>query len=176
MRCIAHDIIVRILTALRHDRFSHEAAVIVPKMEIGRNIRWVADFLQGQHIRPEGIHKTGIVLREDFAQSQPRIEQEVFLLYASDPEGMRGAGTGTRLQQHYEDMEQIYEPSLDPYSTFYDMVREYNYNVNGIPIENAHISYGYIYGIYYARLLDGLMNGTVPEDMLSIVENYFYNM
>ena len=80
MRCIAHDVIVRILTALRHDGFSHETAIVIPKMEISSNIRWVADFLQGQHIRPERIHKTGIVLRENFAQSQPRIEQEIFLL------------------------------------------------------------------------------------------------
>ena len=49
-------------------------------MEISSNIRRVADFLQRQHIRPERIHKTGIILREDFAQSQSCIEQEIFLL------------------------------------------------------------------------------------------------
>lgn len=84
------------------------------------------------------------------------------LLYTADPDGMQGAGTGTRSQQHYEESEKVYEPSLDPYSTAYDAAREFEFELNGIEIENSHVAYGQVYGSYYARMIEAIMDGRIP--------------
>lgn len=97
-------------------------------------------------------------------------------LYSSNPDTMQGAGTGTRAQQHFQETEKIYEPSLDPYSVFYSPGWEYDYETRGVEIEDGHVAYGAVYGIYYARLLEDLTDGTVPPEALGPVEAYFYGL
>ncbi len=80
MRSVAHDVVVRVLAALRDDGFRDEAAVVVPEMEIRRDVRGIADLLERQHIRPERIHIASVGLLEDLAQCEARVEQQVFLL------------------------------------------------------------------------------------------------
>ena len=49
-------------------------------MEIRSDIARIADFLEGQDIRPEGVDKAFPSLFQQFAQCQARIEQQVLLL------------------------------------------------------------------------------------------------
>ena len=81
MSRIAHDIIVRVLAALRYDALGNEAAIVIPEAEIRRNITRIADFLQRQHIRPEGIHIALAFILKNLPQRQPRIEQHVLTLF-----------------------------------------------------------------------------------------------
>ena len=79
MSRIADNIIVGVLAALHHNILGRQAAVILPQMEIGGNIPWVADFLQGQHIRPEGINETLAGLFQKLPQCQAGIQKHIFL-------------------------------------------------------------------------------------------------
>lgn len=49
-------------------------------MEVRRDVARIADLLERQHIRPERVDVAGILLLKDLAQSQARVEQQVFLL------------------------------------------------------------------------------------------------
>ena len=114
------------------------------------------------------------------AQGESEEGQAHRLLYSDDPDGMRGAGTGMRDAQHYADTEPLYEPTLDE-------TRDAAY-VPGAPDEDnlpqrepapdtessAAVPYDRVYGIYYARLLEQLRDGTLPEDAVGIIEAYFY--
>ena len=80
MRSVAHDVVVRVLAALGDDGLRDEAAVVVPEVEIRRDVRGIADLLERQHIRPERIHIARVGLLEDLAQCEARVEQQVFLL------------------------------------------------------------------------------------------------
>ena len=92
------------------------------------------------------------------------------------PDAMQGAGTGTRTQQHFQETEVIYEPSLDPYSASYDPVRAFRFQERGIESTDSHVSYGQVYGIYYARLLDAILEGNIPEELREAIEKYFYGL
>ena len=48
-------------------------------MEVRRDVGRVADFLERQHVRPERIDKARVVLLENLAQREARVEQQVFL-------------------------------------------------------------------------------------------------
>ncbi len=101
---------------------------------------------------------------------------EMLMLYTSNPDAMQGAGTGTRAQQHFQETEVIYEPSLDPYSASYDPVRAFRFQERGIESTDSHVSYGQVYGIYYARLLDAILEGNIPEELREAIEKYFYGL
>ena len=79
MGSVAHDIVVGILTALGHDALGSQTAIVLPKVEVSGNVTRVADFLQGQHIRPEGIDETGVVLLQQLTESQAGVQQQVCL-------------------------------------------------------------------------------------------------
>ena len=75
---IAHDFVVGVLAALGHNIARHKAAIVIPEAKIGGNVGRIADFLERQHIRPEGVHKAVVVLFQQGAQGQPRIHQQFF--------------------------------------------------------------------------------------------------
>ena len=88
MRRIPDDVVVRVLAALGHDALRPQGAVLVPQPEIGGDVTGIADFLQGQHIRPEGIDEPLPVLFQHPAQGKPRVEQEFLTL------GLRASPVG----------------------------------------------------------------------------------
>ena len=88
MRRIPDDVVVRILAALGHDALRPQGAFLVPQTEIGGDVTGIADFLQGQHVGPEGIDEPLPVLFQHPAQGKPRIEQEFLTL------GLRASPVG----------------------------------------------------------------------------------
>ena len=58
----------------------------------------------------------------------------------------------------------------------YDPARAFRFSTDGVAVENGHIAYGQVYGVYYARLLDEMLRGVLPEELLPIIEAYFYGM
>ena len=77
---ITDDVVVRVLAALGDDGLGDEAAIVIPEVEVRRDVARVADLLERQHIRPERVDVAGILLLEDLAQGQARVEQQVLLL------------------------------------------------------------------------------------------------
>ena len=133
------------------------------------------------YIRQDGDGESGEDRQDTAAHGQQAGQDDPdpsagLLLYTSDPDSMQGAGTGTRKQQHFAETEQVYEPSLDPYSAAYDPARAFRFSTDGVAVENGHIAYGQVYGVYYARLLDEMLRGVLPEELLPIIEAYFYGM
>lgn len=104
------------------------------------------------------------------------------LLYSDDPDGMLGAGVGTRAQQHHIDTERIYEPSLNPEAD--------NGYTPGAPgadgsaqrqpapqqESEASVPYDRVYGLYYAQLLDQITSRAIPPEDAGLVEAYFYGL
>lgn len=104
------------------------------------------------------------------------------MIYSDNPEDRRGAGLGTRDQQHYEASELIYEP------TFNALLDEAY--VPGAPGEDnlpqrrpapqdageAAVPYNQVYGIYYSELIDRLVDTDLPEADAEIIRAYFFSI
>ena len=113
---------------------------------------------------------------EGSADSEASLDAQQKLLYTDDPDAARGAGTGIRDRQHHADTETIYEPTLDPRQDVYDPMRWRSLQDDTSQSDDGHVAYGSVYGVYYAELLRRLEEGSVPDDLVEAVENYFFGL
>ena len=105
-------------------------------------------------------------------------------MYSDDPAGMRGAGTGTIGKQRHAVTEHIYEPALNTQALISDYIpgaQDTEGNVQRILADSvlkteSSVPYEQVYGIYFAKLLEQITGGEIPDDMQSIVEAYFYGL
>ena len=69
------------MAALGNDIAGQKTAVFLPQPEVRGDIGGIADFLEGQDIRPEGIDIAVILFGEQFAQGEAGIEKKIFPLF-----------------------------------------------------------------------------------------------
>lgn len=97
------------------------------------------------------------------------------MLYRQGAQGV-SIGGGEDMRENIVATERMYEPTLDTtldgsYVPGADDRRSVSVMDN-----SGHIPYGDVYGLYYARMLEELLEQQLPEDMLRVIENYFYGM
>ena len=79
---VADNGVIGVLAALHDNIAGKQAAIVFPEPEVGGYVCRIADFLQGEHIGPEGIDIAVLVLFEKLAQGKARVKQQIlaFLL------------------------------------------------------------------------------------------------
>lgn len=146
----------------------------------GEEAEHVVYYNSAQLVDEEG--DAGVGMNGDSAgdeAQQPQEGDERHLLYTSDQEALKGAGTGISYTQHFVETESIYEYSLDP--TFREDL------IPGIEDEDAEedefyqvppeknegmVPYGQVIGNYYYKFYEQIQNEAIPEEWVNLVENY----
>ncbi len=97
-------------------------------------------------------------------------------LFAQGAEGVSMGLSTENGKEKTAATEHMYEPSLDV-SADYNYVPDVN-STETVDIESNHgnVAYETVYGLYYAQMLEAIESGNISEELLDIIENYFYGL